>query len=198
MPPLIHIIAQLKALLGMMSGAPDATKKLDTSEAAFWSSFYAIMLAAPFLFLGWINAIQGSEGALTLGQLPRFAFVDLVGWLLPLGLITLLASKLDIKDRLIAYIIAANWSGLIFSFFYLPLSLATGGVIGEGSAGIFIGVFIFTLWLSWRVQDAVLQKGRHRTFIVFMITLLTGLMSVIMLQDMLGLTLPMDIAVPQG
>lgn len=184
-----HVLRQVTAVIGLMLKRPDALKSLDVSEKAFWDSFAAIILTAPLAMLAWVNAIVESNGQLTLAQLPRFAFVDLVGWVLPLGVVALAANTLQIADRLKPWVIAMNWSSLVISFLYIPLTLLT---FGQGTTqlgvSLFLVVFVVSLMLSWRVQDAVLGKGAQRTFIVFMLGLLVALVSVVTLQGLLGLT----------
>jgi hypothetical protein len=42
--------------LALMTGKRDGLKLLDLSADGFWNSFYAIVLALPAMFVGWVSA----------------------------------------------------------------------------------------------------------------------------------------------
>ena len=55
MPSAEEIITSLSGAWRMMIGRTEGLRMLDLSADGFWTSFFAIVVALPALFLGWVS-----------------------------------------------------------------------------------------------------------------------------------------------
>ena len=194
MMPASQVIRQINAVLAIMFGDRSAAERLDDSPAGFWDSFLAMAYATPFLAIGWFGVIRDSDGVLGPANLPRFAFLDLVSWIVPPILVLRLARALDIEERVSRFIVAYNWSGLLFVILFAPVTFLFSGSAAQGPASsLFLALFLMVMVLSWRVQDAALDRGGRITFICFGLTLISGILVSATLQNWLGLSVPLDL-----
>ena len=102
-----------------MFGKADGLRLLDLSADGFWNSFFAIVVAAPALIVGWVgiaNEIGDPEAfAGRLGMLIRLATVDIGSWVLPLVGLALVAPRAGIGGRFVHYVVASNWASAIIA-----------------------------------------------------------------------------------
>ncbi|GHD14884.1 transporter [Tianweitania populi] len=188
-----HSIA---AAWAVMLGRKDAIARLDLSADGFWDSFWAIPLAMPPLLLAWLTSttylIDGGNDQSKLSIILRLAFVDLANWLVPLILLALIARRIGISKRFAPYVVASNWGTLIMMWFGLPIMLMS---LFSPDASNFADVLGFVLFLasllfSWRITQAALNTDLGTTIGVFLAMTFVSILIVILLQPMLGLTLP--------
>src|SRR5690606_40403796 len=90
MLPAEDVSRQLHGVWRMMTGRPDGLRLLDLSSDGFWTSFFAIVVAAPPLLAGWVSLVAELAGSDTgfgnrLSMRFRRGVADLGAWGLPFG-----------------------------------------------------------------------------------------------------------------
>ena len=116
--------ASLAGAWRLMFGKADGLRLLDLSADGFWNSFFAIIVAAPALIVGWVGIANeiGDPNAFAgrLGMLIRLATVDIGSWVLPLVALALVAPRAGIGGRFVHYVVASNWTSAIIARLMLP------------------------------------------------------------------------------
>ncbi|MER8674554.1 MULTISPECIES: transporter [unclassified Mesorhizobium] len=180
----------------LMLGKADGLRLLDLSADGFWNSFFAIVVAAPAMIVGWVGTANeiGDPNAFAgrLGMLIRLATVDLGSWLLPLVVLALVASRAGIGDRFVHYVVASNWASAITAWMLLPsalirLFLPSGNPVAEL---VWLALVVLSLVLSWRMTNAAIGKGAAVGSAVFAGMLVVSLAVLFGLVALLGITVP--------
>jgi len=180
----------------LMLGKADGLRLLDLSADGFWNSFFAIVIAAPAMIVGWVGTANeiGDPNAFAgrLGMLIRLATVDLGSWLLPLVALALVASRAGIGDRLVHYVVASNWASAITAWMLLPsalirLFLPSGNPVAEL---VWLVLVVLSLVLTWRMTNAAIGKGAAVGSAVFAGMLVVSLAVLFGLVALLGITVP--------
>jgi hypothetical protein len=180
----------------LMLGKADGLRLLDLSADGFWNSFFAIVVAAPAMIVGWVGTANeiGDPNALAgrLGMLIRLATVDLGSWLLPLVALALVASRAGIGDRFVHYVVASNWASAITAWMLLPsalirLFLPSGNPVAEL---VWLVLVVLSLVLTWRMTNAAIGKGAAVGSAVFAGMLVVSLAVLFGLVALLGITVP--------
>lgn len=180
----------------LMLGKADGLRLLDLSADGFWNSFFAIVVAAPAMIVGWVGTANeiGDPNAFAgrLGMLVRLATVDLGSWLLPLVVLALVASRAGIGDRFIHYVVASNWASAITAWMLLPsalirLFLPSGNPVAEL---VWLVLVVLSLVLTWRMTNAAIGKGAAVGSAVFAGMLVVSLAVLFGLVALLGITVP--------
>ncbi|ESW90696.1 transporter [Mesorhizobium sp. LSJC269B00] len=180
----------------LMLGKADGLRLLDLSADGFWNSFFAIVVAAPAMIVGWVGTANeiGDPDAFAgrLGMLVRLATVDLGSWLLPLFVLALVASRAGIGDRFVHYVVASNWASAITAWMLLPsalirLFLPSGNPVAEL---VWLVLVVLSLVLSWRMTNAAIGKGAAVGSAVFAGMLVVSLAVLFGLVALLGITVP--------
>ena len=180
----------------LMLGKADGLRLLDLSADGFWNSFFAIVVAAPAMIVGWVGTANeiGDPNAFAgrLGMLVRLATVDLGSWLLPLVALALVASRAGIGDRLVHYVVASNWASAITAWMLLPsalirLFLPPGNPVAEL---VWLVLVVLSLVLTWRMTNASIGKGAAVGSAVFAGMLVVSLAVLFGLVALLGITVP--------
>lgn len=180
----------------LMLGKADGLRLLDLSADGFWNSFFAIVVAAPAMIVGWVGTANeiGDPNAFAgrLGMLIRLATVDLGSWLLPLVVLALVASRAGIGDRFVHYVVASNWASAITAWMLLPsalirLFLPSGNPVAEL---VWLVLVVLSLVLSWRMTNAAIGKGAAVGSAVFAGMLVVSLAVLFGLVALLGITVP--------
>ena len=132
----------------LMLGQRDAVRLLDLSADGFWNSFYAIIVAFPLMFTGWVAAANGlGEFAPDFGGrlsiLLRLMTIDFAAWIVPLVLLAFVARPIGIADRFVAYVVASNWGSVISSVVMLPISLLDLFVAADSEIADSLSLVIF-------------------------------------------------------
>ncbi|MBA1142797.1 transporter [Mesorhizobium neociceri] len=180
----------------LMLGKADGLRLLDLSADGFWNSFFAIVVAAPAMIVGWVGTANeiGDPNAFAgrLGMLIRLATVDLGSWLLPLVVLALVASRAGIGDRFVHYVVASNWASAITAWMLLPsalirLFLPSGNPVAEL---VWLVLVVLSLVLTWRMTNAAIGKGAAVGSAVFAGMLVVSLAVLFGLVALLGITVP--------
>lgn len=193
MPPADDIQRQMTGSWRMMMGKPDGLRLLDISPDGFWNSFFAIVVAAPALALGWVAV--ANELAMRPAAASRFAYVaglalaDLATWLLPLVALAFAARPLGIADRFTHYVVASNWGAAVVVWLMLPASLLRIFSIGgdDLAAAISLGFFLFSLLLFWRLTRIAINRDTGTVAAVFGGMLVASFLVLFTLQGLLGI-----------
>ncbi|TIL81775.1 MAG: transporter, partial [Mesorhizobium sp.] len=119
--------ASLNGAWRLMLGKADGLRQFDLSADGFWNSFFAIVVAAPALIVGWVGLANeiGDPNAFAgrFSMLIRLATVDIGVWVLPLVGLALVAPRAGIGGRFVHYVVASNWASAIIAWMMLPAAL---------------------------------------------------------------------------
>jgi hypothetical protein len=194
MPNFEEIVRYLAGAWRMMTGRRDGLLLLDLSADGFWNSFYAIAVATPPLFVGWVgyaDSIAGdTESSMSrVVMLVTLAFIDIAGWIIPLVLLAIAARPAGIADRFAAYVVVSNWGTVITAWMALPAGLLRLLVPDSPDVAVSVGVVIFlvTLVLSWRLTNAAINKGPAIATGVFVAMVMASIATVLFLQSFFGI-----------
>jgi hypothetical protein len=191
-----EIQASLIGAWRLMLGKVDGLRLLDLSADGFWNSFFAIVVAAPALIVGWVGTANqlGDPTAFAgrLGMLIRLATVDLSSWMLPLLALVLVAPHVGIGNRFVHYVVASNWASAITAWIMLPSALVQLVLPppNEVSDLVWLSLFALSLVLTWRMTVAVIGKGMAVGAAVFAGMLVASFVVLYSLATVLGLTVP--------
>lgn len=194
MPSSDYIQQSLSGAARLMAGRKDGVRLLDISADGFWTSFFAIVIALPAMTVGWVTlaneiAFQGDGIGSRLSIVFRLAAIDMLAWIVPLAILVLVARFAGIANRLVQFVVASNWGGAIYVWIMLPPSLIRlfWPDAGESITAFSLGLFFFTMVLSWRLTNAVLDKGPAFATGVFSAMFLASLVVLFTLQGVFGL-----------
>ena len=192
MPPVEDIQLYLTGAWRMMTGKADGLRRLDLSSDGFWNSFFAIAVAAPVMLVGWIamagDLLGGDPGfGMRLSMIVRLAVVDLGTWVLPYAALAAIAPRAGVGDRFVHYVVATNWGSALLIWFMLPAFLIRlfAPDADDLATAVALGIFAFSLVLSWRLTNAALGKGPAVATGVFIGMLVASLLTQFALQDLL-------------
>lgn len=180
----------------LMLGKVDGLRLLDLSADGFWNSFFAIVVAAPALIVGWVGTANqiGDPTAFAgrLGMLIRLATVDLSSWMLPLFALALVAPRVGLGDRFVHYVVASNWASAITAWIMLPSALIQLVLPPPNEVSDLVWLFLFalSLVLTWRMTVAVIGKGMAVGAAVFAGMLVASFVVLYSLATVLGITVP--------
>jgi hypothetical protein len=190
--------ASLAGAWRLMFGKTDGLRLLDLSADGFWNSFFAIVVAAPALIVGWVgiaNEIGDPEAfAGRLGMLIRLATVDIGSWVLPLVALALVAPRAGIGGRFVHYVVASNWASAIIAWLMLPSALLRLILPSTSEISSLVSLFLFALsmLLTWRMTNASIGKGAAVGTAVFVGMFIGSLLVLFGLQMLLGIDIPAD------
>ncbi len=177
----------------LMFGNSDGLRLLDLSADGFWNSFFAMIVAAPPLFLGWLaygnDLAQADPGISRTALLPRLAIVDSAMWIVPIVLLALAVKPLGISDRFSAYVVASNWGTAVVTWLTVPLPILRLFVPGADDLFILLGLMlhIATLVLGWRLTNASIGRGAGIATAVFVAMYAVSFILLILLQTVLAI-----------
>lgn len=182
----------------MMTGRADGISLLDISEDGFWNSFYAMIVAAPALLIGWVslsNDLAGEIGGLgdvgmsRFGIVARAAIVDGLSWVLPLVILAVVARKVGIAQRFPHYVVASNWGSALIAWLLLPASLLRLLLPASVDINALVGLASFgiVMALSYRLTQSALQKPHTVVAPLFAAIVFVSVLITIMLQSFFGI-----------
>lgn len=177
----------------LMFGNSDGLKLLDLSADGFWNSFFAMIVSAPPLFLGWLayaNDLAQTEAAVSrTGLLPRLAVVDGSMWIVPIILLAFAVKPLGISDRFSAYVVASNWGTAVITWLTVPLPILRLFLPGANDAFVLLGLalHIATLVLGWRLTNAAIGRGPGVATGVFVAMYAVSFLLLVVLQGLLAI-----------
>ncbi|MBZ9850495.1 transporter [Mesorhizobium sp. CA14] len=188
--------ASLAGAWRLMFGKADGLRLLDLSADGFWNSFFAIVVAAPALIVGWVGIANeiGDPDAFAgrLGMLIRLATVDLGSWVLPLVALALVAPRAGIGGRFVHYVVASNWTSAIIAWLMLPSALLRLFLPSSSEITSLLSLVLFALSmvLTWRMTNATIGKGPAVGTAVFVGMFVASLLVLFGLQALLGIDIP--------
>ncbi|TPI09984.1 transporter [Mesorhizobium sp. B4-1-3] len=188
--------ASLAGAWRLMFGRADGLRLLDLSADGFWNSFFAIIVAAPALIVGWVGIANeiGDPDAFAgrLGMLIRLATVDLGSWVLPLVALALVAPRAGIGGRFVHYVVASNWTSAIIAWLMLPSALLRLFVPSSSDVASLVSLVLFglSMVLTWRMTNATIGKGPAVGTAVFVGMFIASLLVLFGLQALLGIDIP--------
>ena len=191
--------ASLTGAWRLMLGKADGLRLLDLSADGFWNSFFAIVVAAPALIVGWVGIANqiGDPDAFVgrFGMLLRLATVDIGSWVLPLIALALVAPRAGIGGRFVHYVVASNWASAITAWLMLPSALIRLFLSSASQVSSLVSLLLFALSmvLTWRMTNATIGKGAAVGTAVFVGMFIASLLVLFGLQILLGITVPDDI-----
>ncbi|TPO02829.1 transporter [Mesorhizobium sp. B1-1-5] len=188
--------ASLAGAWRLMFGKADGLRLLDLSADGFWNSFFAIVVAAPALIVGWVGIANevGDPSAFAgrLGMLIRLATVDIGSWVLPLVALALVAPRAGIGGRFVHYVVASNWASAIIAWLMLPSALLRLLLpsASEVSSLVSLALFALSMVLTWRMTNTTIGKGAAVGTAVFVGMFIASLLVLFGLQALLGIDIP--------
>jgi hypothetical protein len=157
--------ASLTGAWRLMLGKPDGLRLLDLSADGFWNSFFAIVVAAPALIVGWVGLANeiGDPNAFAgrFTMLIRLATVDISTWVLPLVGLALVAPRAGIGGRFVHYVVASNWASAIIAWMMLPAALIRLFLPSTNEFAVLAALLLFALSmiLTWRMTNVAIGRG---------------------------------------
>lgn len=193
MPSAAEIQRYLTGAWRLMTGRSDGLLLLDISADGFWNSFFAIVVALPALFVGWIGVANEIAGEPLVGGrlsiLLRLAAIDLSAWILPLIALAIAAPLAGIGARFVHYVVASNWGSALIIWLMLPAALLR--LISPSSSDLAallsIGLFGLSMVLTWRLTNVVIGRGPIIGTAVFAGMFIASLAVLFLLQAALGI-----------
>ncbi|MGE0503669.1 MAG: transporter [Rhizobiaceae bacterium] len=181
----------------LLLGRREGMRQLDTTADGFWDSFFAMLVALPALLIGWVAfandlvalpEVYGSRSSI----IARLFVAEAGKWVVPIVALAIAARPLGIADRFVPYVVASNWATAVLVWLTLPLPLLRLA-LGSGSEivmALSLGVFIATLVLSWRLTNAVLERGPGTATAVVVAMVVFSILLALWLETALGLYVP--------
>ena len=187
------------SLLGawrLMLGKNDGLRMLDLSADGFWDSFFAIVVAAPALIVGWVgiaNQIGDPEAfAGRFGMVISLAAAEIGAWVVPLAGLALIAPRIGIGGRFVPFAVAYNWAMAIAAWISLPAALLTLFLPFTDQMVVLVALVLFLLSevLIWRLTNASNGGGAAIATAVFTGMLIGSQAVSFGLQVLLGISMP--------
>ncbi|RWQ34552.1 MAG: transporter [Mesorhizobium sp.] len=188
--------ASLTGAWRLMLGKADGLRLLDLSADGFWNSFFAIIVAAPALIVGWVGLANeiGDPDAFAgrFSMLIRLATVDIGAWVLPLVGLAFIAPRAGIGGRFVHYVVASNWASAIIAWMMLPSALIRLFLPSTNEFAVLASLLLFALSmvLTWRMTNIVIGRGAAVGTAVFAGMFVASLVVLFGLQALLGIGAP--------
>ena len=196
MPSAAEIQRYLTGVWRLMTGRSDGLLMLDISADGFWNSFFAIVVALPPLFVGWIGLANELAAEPLTGSrfsiLLRLAAVDLSAWILPLAALAVAAPLVGIGARFVHYVVASNWGSALIVWLMLPVALLELVLPFESNLVLLLslGLLGLSMVLTWRLTNVVIGRGPAIGTAVFAGMFIASLAVLFLLQAVLGIYIP--------
>ncbi|MCF6113864.1 MULTISPECIES: transporter [Mesorhizobium] len=188
--------ASLNGAWRLMLGKADGLRQFDLSADGFWNSFFAIVVAAPALIVGWVGLANeiGDPNAFAgrFSMLIRLATVDIGVWVLPLVGLALVAPRAGIGGRFVHYVVASNWASAIIAWMMLPAALIRLFLPSTNEFAVLASLLLFALSmiLTWRMTNVAIGRGAAVGSAVFAGMFVASLVVLFVLQALLGIGAP--------
>ncbi|ESZ13649.1 MAG: transporter [Mesorhizobium sp.] len=188
--------ASLNGAWRLMLGKADGLRQFDLSADGFWNSFFAIVVAAPALIVGWVGLANeiGDPNAFAgrFSMLIRLATVDIGVWVLPLVGLALVAPRAGIGGRFVHYVVASNWASAIIAWMMLPAALIRLFLPSTNEFAVLASLLLFALSmiLTWRMTNVAIGRGAAVGSAVFAGMFVASLVVLFVLQALLGIVAP--------
>ena len=194
-PTLAEVLQYFVGAAELMGGKTEGLRRLDLTADGFWSSFFAMIVAAPPVALSWIE-FESSERA---GQLTTagpalvyaaHALADALSWLLPVLILMSVARPIGFSRKIVPLVVATNWGGALLAWVFAPYWLilyATGP--NEVMTGLGYVVGIASIVLTVRLAATALGRDLPAGLVIVMLMIVTSLLSYGAVMDLTGVTL---------
>ena len=146
------------------------------TRGAFWRSFNAALIIAPF-YAGLLimRYTMGEVSTTALRFISIEAISYIIAWVAFPVVVDLLITAMSRREKYIRFITAYNWAAVLQNLLYLPLAmLSVNGVLPPSSAG-FLGLIILMLFMVyiWFITKAALDisGGQAATIVAVDFTL---------------------------
>jgi hypothetical protein len=140
------------------------------TRGAFWRSFNAALIIAPFYIV--LLLMRHEMGEVST---PAFYFISvetisyIISWVAFPVVVDLLITTMDRREKYIRYIIAYNWAAVLQNLLYLPMAmLSVNGMFSNSSAGLLALIILaFFLVYTWFITKTALNipSGRAATIV---------------------------------
>lgn len=185
-----EIQSSLTGAWRMMLGKSEGLRQLDLSADGFWNSFFAIVVAAPALIVGWVGIANttGETAGSRFELLLKLAFVDIGTWVLPLLALAAIAPRAGLGGRFVHYVVASNWASAIIAWVMLPGALIRllFPAADQASGLVSLLLFFVSLIFSWRMTNQAIGKGAAMATAVFAGMFVASLIVLFALQKLIG------------
>jgi hypothetical protein len=140
------------------------------TRGAFWRSFNAALIIAPFY-------VALLSMRYEMGEVPTSAFYFIsvetisyiISWVAFPVVVDLLITTMNRRENYIRYIIAYNWAAVLQNLIYLPMAmLSVNGIFSTSSAGLLgLAILVFFLVYTWFITKTALNipSGRAATIV---------------------------------
>jgi hypothetical protein len=196
MPSAAEIQRYLTGAWRLMNGRSDGLLLLDISADGFWNSFFAIVVALPALFIGWIGLANELAAEPLAGNrvsiLLRLAAIDFSAWILPLAALAIAAPLAGIGNRFVHYVVAVNWGSALIAWLMLPVALLKLVLPFDSNLVLLLslGLLGLSMVLIWRLTNVVIGRGPAIGTAVFAGMFIASLAVLFLLQAALGIYIP--------
>ncbi|KQT53891.1 MULTISPECIES: hypothetical protein [unclassified Aureimonas] len=195
-PDLSEVLGYFRGAALLMAGRAEGLKRLDLSADGFWTSFTAILVAAPPVALSWIEfetAEQQSGMASSAGPLTVYlahALADVVAWVLPVVVLMLLAKPLGLRRKIVPLVVATNWGGALLAWALTPYYILIF-LIGNNDASAMLGLAatIATIILTARLASTAIGRDLSIAAGVVVLMIVSTLVSYGAVMDLTGVPL---------
>lgn len=194
MPSGEEIQLYLTGVWRMMLGRADGLKLLDLSADGFWNSFFAMVVAIPPLVVAWVSfandlSALGGDFGNRLSIVLRLATLDFSTWVIPLAVLAAVARPAGVSDRFVHIVVSGNWASALLAWIMLPPSLLGLFLPQATDANNLLSLvfFVIAMVLSWRVTNVAIGRGPTIASAVFAGMLVLSLLTLFLLQPLLGL-----------
>ena len=147
MPGLEEVLHYLKGVWLLICQKTEGYRYLDFTNQGVGRSFWAIGLALPFLFVGWMMArglyFPGQSGQPDPGSIVYFRFfmIDMVAWFTPLLLLIGFSILTRLESFFAATVVTTNWLALPFSA--LIATIAALEILFPQASGVWAFLWLF-------------------------------------------------------
>ena len=149
---------------------PTGLSYFRNTRGAFWRSFNAAIIIAPFYAV--LLVMRFNMGEIS-ASTTRFIYIEatayIISWVAFPVVVDFLITAMDKREKYIRFIIAYNWAAVLQNLVYLPIAmLSVNGIFSPLGAG-FIGLtmlFIFIIYIWFITKTALGIPGKQAVSIV--------------------------------
>ena len=146
------------------------------TRGAFWRSFNAAIIIAPF-YAG-LLLMRYQIGEISASAF-RFFLVEVISyiiiWVAFPVVVDLIVTAMNRREKYIRFIIAYNWAKVLQNLIYLPVAILTiNGILSQSNAGLVgLVMLIFFMLYTWFITKTALEiaGGRAATIVAIDLSL---------------------------
>ena len=174
----------LTGVVDMARGDRGGLAYLDISTRGFWRSFWSLLYALPAFVYFWFlrrETVLAETPDAEIGAefILRAAFSDLVVFVASLLLVALLARPLNMTDRFVQWVVAANWMSLPLYYAWGVQSVVIRALDVTAGMAFLLTALLFTglLFISYRVYKVALEADGMLAVGLILITNIVALIT---------------------